>query len=248
LQVVKVRALAVAVFRSLAPSPRAVADVIAEVSMGSPEGALVEREKFDQAVTLVVRTGFVEAEGDTLRLTPDGEQFWRRVSHLEASGMKKWIRDAVGVYSRGSDLQHETSDAAWDDGRLVFLECHRQQIAARLEVLDGLLGAIDNWHFVSTLISSAGDRSAAIAALQGSPYQFSKTQAREIIEMRMSQRTALGRLSLSEERDAIRAELKDLEEPEPVMDGSAPAEITVDLREIRVVDVERLPSRSRIAG
>ena len=202
-----------AVFRSIASpgssseDPRSVADIIAEVSINSGEGNLIGRDLFDDAVTLLVRTKLIDPEGDGLRLTPEGDHFWRRISHLPPSGMNKWIREAVEAYSRGAELRWATPEKAWSGARILFADRHRVLMTGRLEVLEGLLRALENWHFVSTLVGAAGDRSAAVAALQGSPFRFSKIQAQQIVDMRVSQRTALGRLALAEERDAIRAEL-----------------------------------------
>jgi DNA gyrase/topoisomerase IV subunit A len=114
-------------------------------------------------------------------------------------------------------------------------------MAARLEVLEGLLAAVQNWHFVSTLIGAAADRSAAIVALQGVPLFLTKTQAQHVLEMKLSQRTALGRLSLAEERDAIRAELDAVTDDEPSTSGDrfAWAEIP---------RIEDIPLRFRATG
>ena len=219
----KVRILAVAVFRYVAAcssgsgEPSAVSQIIADVSVDSPEGALVDRKKLDEAVALLLRTMLVEAEEECLVLTAEGKHFWRRISHLPPPGMKKWIREAVDTYSRGEDLQWATPEKAWSDAQILFLERHRSRMTARLEVLDGILRAVDNWHFVSSLVGAAADRYAAVAALQGFPFLFSKVQANQIVDMRLIQRTALGRLSLAEERDAIRAQLEELPE-EPTKD------------------------------
>jgi hypothetical protein len=185
-------------------------DIIAEVSISSPEGVLVDRKKFDDAATLLVRSRLVEPGGDGLRLTPEGGHFWQRISHLQASGMKKWIREAVDSYSKGAEVRWAIPDDAWSDAQVLFGELHRSRMTARLEVLDGLLTAIENWHFVSSLIGAAADRYAAVAVLQGFPFFFSKVQAVHVLDMRLAQRTALGRLSLAEERDAIRSELEEL--------------------------------------
>lgn len=218
---VKVRALAAAVFRSVASSnssgqePLCVSDVIAEVSINSPDGALVDREKLDGAVTLLLRANLIEPERDGLRFTAEGDHFWRRISRLPPSGMKKWIREALDAYSRGEELEWTTSEKAWSDAQVLFLDLQRSRMVARLEVLDGLLGALENWHFVSTLVGLAADRSAAVAALQAPPLLFSKIQAQQVLDMGLSHRTALGRLSLAEERDAIRAELDRQSDEEP---------------------------------
>lgn len=190
--------------------PRSVAEVVAEVSIDSPEGGLVDREKVDRAVTLLVRSGLVEGDGKALRLTAEGHGFWRRISHLQTSGMKKWIREAIDAYSRGEETRWAISDEAWSDAQVIYLEVQRLRMTARLEVLEGYLKALENWHFVSTLLGTAADRSAALAALRGFPLRLTEAQATHVIDMRLSQRTALGRLSLAEERDAIRAELHEL--------------------------------------
>jgi hypothetical protein len=145
--------------------------------------------------------------------------------------MKKWIREAVERYSRGEDLHWTAPDSQWSTARALFQERHLKLVTARLEVLDGLLRAVENWHFVSTLVGTAADRDAGVAALQGSPFFFSKVQANHIVDMRLSQRTALGRLSLAEERDAIRAELDQL----------TTAEGTKDAGRVTVVDIRDRP-------
>lgn len=243
----KARALAVAVFRTLASRSSSsdgsgpVSELIAEVSIGSPEGALVDRGRFESAVTLLVTSKLVEPAGESLRLTAEGDQFWRKVAHLEPAGMKKWIREAVDCYSRGGEARWEASEETWSNAQVRFLESHRTRITRRLEILDGLLAAIENWHFVSTTVGGAEDRSAAIAALQGTPLLFSKLQAQEVVEMRLSQRSVLGRLSLAEERDAIRAELQELEDP-------LPSEELGFFPKPEVLALEHIAPRTRVAG
>lgn len=248
----KVRALAVAVFRSLATQSSSgpagadvggVPDLLVEVSLNAAQGALVDRERFDDAVTLLVRSKLVDSRELRLRLTPEGEQFWSRVAHLDPSGMKKWVREAVDVYSRGEELRWVTPDEDWSDAQVLLQDRQRSRMAARLEVLDGLLRALENWHLVSTLIGSAADRSGAVAALQGSPFRFTKIQAHHVVDTRLSQRTALGRLSLAEERDAIRAELDGIAQTEP----RVPAFIE-RLALPGVAVPEDMPARSRVAS
>jgi hypothetical protein len=215
---VKVGALAVAVFRSVAAGssgsrgPALVSQIVADVSIDSPEGALVDRKKLDDAVTLLARSRLIDVGGDRLTLTAEGDHFWRRICHLPQSGMKKWIREAVDIYSRGEAHRWAVSEKVWTDAQALFLGRHRTRMTARLEVLDGLLTALENWHFVSSIIGAAADRDGAVAALQGVPFCFTKAQAIQIVDTRISQRTALGRLSLADERDAIRAELDELTE------------------------------------
>lgn len=223
----KAGALAVAVFRRVAAGSSGaggagpISEIVADVSIDSPEGALVDRKKLDDAVTLLARSRLIEAEGDHLTLKAEGDHFWRRISHLPPSAMKKWIREAVDIYSKGEEVQWAISEKAWSDAQVLFLARHRTRITGRLQILDGLLTALENWHFVSTLIGAAADREAAVAALQGGPFFFTKVQATQIVEMRASQRTALGRLSLAEERDAIRAELEELTEDDSPNGGDS---------------------------
>ena len=209
----------VAAGNSGSAEPGSVSEIVADVSIDSPEGALVDRKKLDEAVTRLVRSKLLEAEGDRLTLMGEGDHFWRRVSHLPPTAMKKWIREAVDVYSRGEEVQWAISEKAWSGAQALFLARHRTRMTARLEVLNGLLTALENWHFVSSLVGAAADREAAVAALQSGPFLFAKLQATQILDMRASQRTALGRLALAEERDAIRAELDEVTEDESP-DGS----------------------------
>jgi len=210
---VKARVLAAAVFRAVATrssesgAPSQVSEIIADVSIGSSEGVLVDRRQLDDAVTLLVTGRLVEPDGNRLTPTVEGGHFWQRISHLKPSGMKKWMQEAVDVYSRGEEIRWSASDQAWSEAEALFESRHRARMEARLEILDGVLKALDHWHFVSSLTGSAADRYAAVAALQGSPFFFSKVQANHIVDMGLSQRTALARLSLAEERDALRAHL-----------------------------------------
>lgn len=244
--------MAVAVFRALASAgssssaraePFGVSDLLADVSIDSAVGGLVDRGRFDRAVTLLIRSKLVEPHEDCLRLTREGDEFWRRLAHLDPAGMKKWVREAVDVYSRGEDLEWAASDKDWSQAQVLLQERQRSRMAARLEVLDGLLRALENWHLVSTLVGSAADRSGAVAALQGSPFLFSKTQAYNVVDIRLYHRTALGRLSLAEERDAIRAELEGLTEGEP--EAASPLE---RLPRPVVMGLERVAAGSRVAS
>jgi hypothetical protein len=69
-----------------------------------------------------------------------------------------------------------------------------------LEILEGVLRAVDEWDGISVAVSEAEDRRAAIDVLRGPGFGFSEAQAVHVIDMRQAQRTVAG-------VDAVRAEV-----------------------------------------
>lgn len=69
----------------------------------------------------------------------------------------------------------------------------------RAHIVEGFLKALDLIDQIIELIRNSADRPAAILGLQGPGFEFSELQATEIVDMRLSALTRLGRERLEEE-------------------------------------------------
>jgi hypothetical protein len=109
----------------------------------------------------------------------------------------------LGVDGRGRRgilvaVVHFVSDDDFD-GR------ERDAIRARLEIVDGLLWALDNFDAISGVVAQAKDSDEALRNLTCDPFRLSKVQAHHILDMSLRRRTKLSRRELSSERDHLTA-------------------------------------------
>ena len=81
----------------------------------------------------------------------------------------------------------------------------------RAHIVEGFLKALDLIDEIITAIRASDDRAAAVAALQAEAFGFSEIQATEIVDMRLSTLTRLGRERLEEEMAQLRATIAELE-------------------------------------
>ncbi len=81
----------------------------------------------------------------------------------------------------------------------------------RAHIVEGFLKALDLIDEIIATIRASADRSSAILALQEDRFDFSEIQATEIVDMRLSTLTRLGRERLEEEMEQLRATMAELE-------------------------------------
>ncbi|MFN0091029.1 MAG: DNA gyrase subunit A [Acidimicrobiales bacterium] len=81
----------------------------------------------------------------------------------------------------------------------------------RLEVVVGLLRAIDLIDAIIALIRASEDRAEAKAGLLGEQFAFTERQAEYILDMTLSRLTRIGRTNLEEERDQLTTTITELE-------------------------------------
>ncbi len=79
----------------------------------------------------------------------------------------------------------------------------RHSVEARLEIVDGLLRAI-NSRDIFEIVDDSSDSRDAMRRLQLPPFDFSPTQANYILDMTLHRRTASGRLELETEAADLR--------------------------------------------
>ena len=90
-----------------------------------------------------------------------------------------------------------------------------ERLRARLEIIDGLLLALERWPEVSNLVYECEDRSAARQALGEAPFLLSEVQAEHILDMPLGRRTVLGRRQLSDDRDHTLRDINELTQDRP---------------------------------
>ena len=81
----------------------------------------------------------------------------------------------------------------------------------RAHIVEGFLRALDLIDEIIAAIRASADRASAIAALMGDAFAFSEIQATEIVDMRLSTLTRLGRERLEEEMAQLRATIAELQ-------------------------------------
>ena len=81
----------------------------------------------------------------------------------------------------------------------------------REHILEGRIKALDVIDAVIALIRSSENPAAAKDGLMAEPFEFSEIQARDILEMRLSQLTRLSRIDLEVELADVRSRISDLE-------------------------------------
>jgi DNA gyrase subunit A len=81
----------------------------------------------------------------------------------------------------------------------------------RAHIVEGFLRALDLVEEIIAAIRASEDRAGAIVALQAERFGFSEIQATEIVDMRLSTLTRLGRERLEEELAQLRATIAELE-------------------------------------
>jgi len=81
----------------------------------------------------------------------------------------------------------------------------------RAHIVEGFLKALDLIDQIIVAIRASADRASAIEALQGEAFGFSDLQATEIVDMRLSALTRLGRERLEEEMAELRRTIAELE-------------------------------------
>jgi DNA gyrase subunit A len=81
----------------------------------------------------------------------------------------------------------------------------------RAHIVEGFLRALDLIDRIIAAIRASADRAAAIDALRREEFGFSEIQATEIVDMRLSTLTRLGRERLEEEMAQLRATIAELE-------------------------------------
>jgi DNA gyrase subunit A len=81
----------------------------------------------------------------------------------------------------------------------------------RAHIVEGFLRALDLIDQIIAAIRASADRAGAVVALQAEAFGFSELQATEIVDMRLSTLTRLGRERLEEEMAQLRATIEELE-------------------------------------
>jgi DNA gyrase subunit A len=110
------------------------------------------------------------------------------------------LRDALGHYvAHQIDVVTRRSEFRLDKAR------------RRAHIVEGFLRALDLIDEIIAAIRASEDRAAAITSLQADDFGFSEIQATEIVDMRLSTLTRLGRERLEEEMEELRARIAELE-------------------------------------
>jgi len=153
----------------------------------------------------------------------DSDMLRRKLYHFTDLDTKYSARTLVIDGTKPVELSACQIIARWKVWRLDCLLRKFQADSAakehRLEIVEGLLRAIDKIDAIIKLIRSASSRSEALIKLVDRPHKFTRDQANAILDMKLAQLTNLDSNDLANEKtglwDAL-AELKELIEDEKV--------------------------------
>ena len=82
---------------------------------------------------------------------------------------------------------------------------------SRLEIVTGLVLALDRRRDVDSAVEEAEDRADALRRLTGAPLEFTVAQAHSILDTTLGRRTRLARQELRREQQHLEAELEGLQ-------------------------------------
>lgn len=86
-----------------------------------------------------------------------------------------------------------------------------EQLRARLEIVDGLLRALDERVVIDEAVAVSVDRPDALRRLMGPGFGYTEIQAHHILDTTLGRRTQLGHMELQRERDRLAGELRALD-------------------------------------
>jgi DNA gyrase subunit A len=90
-------------------------------------------------------------------------------------------------------------------------EYRLREARKRAHIVEGFIRALDLIDEIIAAIRASDDRGAAIEVLQAEPFEFSDIQATQIVDMRLSRLTRMGRAELEQELARLRETMADLE-------------------------------------
>lgn len=125
--------------------------------------------------------------------------------------------DRYETFRRLAGVPPPMASAPWRVGKSEWaslLRRHRDEardrLAARKDIVDGLMLAIDRIDEINAAVRSAPDRRAALALLTRPPFPFNEVQAQHILDMTVSRQTADARMTLGQESARLAAEIEGL--------------------------------------
>lgn len=153
----------------------------------------------------------------------DSDMLRRKLYHFTDLDTKYSARTLVIDGTKPVELSACQIIARWKVWRLDCLlrkfQADRNAKEHRLEIVEGLLKAIDKIDAIIKLIRASSSRSDALIKLVDRPHKFTRDQANAILDMKLAQLTNLDSNDLANEKiglwDAL-AELKELIEDEKV--------------------------------
>ena len=172
----------------------------------------LSRSEVDDAVGSLIGAGLIRAQGSCLSLTGVGRDLWKQIARMKEAGMQKRLAAVIGSNSSGaSPSGWACPDATWAEAERLTRFGRLERVRARLEILEGLIQAIDHWDLLSGLVASAADRHAAVEALRQSPLGMTEVQAHHVLDMRVTSQTIAGHAAIQEEAQALRGQAAQLD-------------------------------------
>ena len=158
----------------------------------------LSRSEVDDAVGSLIGAGLIAGS----RIMPKPDRCGPRpleadCPRMKEAGMQKRLASVIGSNSSGaSPSGWACPDGTWAEAERLTRFGRLERVRARLEILEGLIQAIDQWDLLSGLVASAADRHAAVEALRQSPLGMTEVQAHHVLDMRVTSRTIAGRAGI----------------------------------------------------
>lgn len=167
----------------------------------------------EDAVGALAGVGLISAKAGDLVLTARGKALIQRVRRV-----RKESRRLVRLQEELATVPPLTTSTPWRFGEpewVSLLRRHRDEardrLAARKNIVEGLILAVDRLDEINAAVRSAPDRRAAVSLLTRPPFPFGEVQAQHILDMTVSRQTADARIALGQESARVAAEMDALE-------------------------------------
>jgi hypothetical protein len=185
-----------------------IAEAVVDPSYPEP----VSRSELDNALGGLIDAGLIEATNAGLSLTSQGRSLWKRMARMKEAGMQRRLAEVVTLRpATGVQSGWTCPDDDWAEAERLVRSDRLRRVRGRLEILKGLIRAIEQWEVLSQVVADAADREAAVEALERSPLSLSEIQAHHVLDMPISRRTVRGRAVLQEEADVLQAQAAQLD-------------------------------------
>lgn len=171
-----------------------------------------DRGDVETAVGALVGAGLISATTADFTLTAAGMELLQRVRRVREES-----RRLARIQEELSAVPPPIAPAPWRVGKrewAALLRRHmdeaRDRLAARKDIVDGLILALDRMDEINAVVRSAPDRRAALALLTRPPFPFNEAQAQHILDTTVSRQTADARMALEQESARLAAEIDGL--------------------------------------
>lgn len=166
----------------------------------------------EAAVGVLVGAGLISATPADFSLTPAGKELLQRVRRVreESRRLARIQEELDAVPPPIAPAPWRVGEQEWASLLRRHWEETRDRLAARKDIVDGLMLALDRMDAINAAVRSAPDRRGAFELLTRPPFPFNEVQAQHVLDMTVSHQTTDARMALGQESARLAAEIDGL--------------------------------------